>query len=49
MPSRAGNNPSIAKKLDNVLKRMDKEHKNKFVIALPSWTWRFIPYLFITP
>ena len=46
---RAGNNPSISKKLDSVLKTMNKEHKNKFVIALPSWTWCFIPHLFITP
>lgn len=28
---------------------MNKEHKNKFAIAPPSWTWRFIPHLFITP
>ena len=46
---RAGNNPSIAKNAVDVLKTMNKEHKNKFVIALPSWTWRFIPHLFITP
>ena len=46
---RAGNNPSIGKKLAQVMKTMNKEHRNKFVIAIPSWTWRFIPHLFITP
>ena len=46
---RAGNNPSITKHLDQVMKTMNKEHRNKFVIALPSWTWRFVPHLFITP
>ena len=46
---RAGNNPSINKHLDQVLTAMNKEHKHKFVAALPSWMWRFIPHLFITP
>ena len=45
----AGNNPSTAKHLDQVMKTMNKEHRNKFVVALPSWTWRFVPHLFITP
>ena len=46
---RAGNNPSIGKKLPQVMKTMNKEHKNNHVIALPGWTWRFIPHLFTTP
>ena len=46
---RAGNNPSINRKLAQVMKTMNKEHRNKFVIALPSWTRRFTPHLFITP
>ena len=45
----AGNNSSIAKHLDQVMKTMNKEHRNKFAVALPSWTWRFVPHLFITP
>ena len=46
---RAGNNPSIRQKLDQVMKTMNKEEKNNFVIPLPGWTWRFIPHLFYTP
>ena len=46
---RAGNNPSVSKKLPQVMKTMNKEDRNKFVIALSSWSWRYIPHLFITP
>ena len=46
---RAGNNPSIRKKLDQVMKTMNKEERNNFVIPLPGWMWRFIPHLFFTP
>ena len=28
---------------------MNKEEKNKFVIPLSGWSWRFIPHLFLTP
>ena len=33
---RAGNNLSINRKLEHVIKTMNKEHKHKFVVALPS-------------
>jgi hypothetical protein len=33
---RAGNNPSIRRKLDQVMKTMNKEEKNNFVIPLPG-------------
>ena len=46
---RAGNNPSIRQNLDQVMKTMNKEEKNIFVIPLPGWTWRFIPHLLYTP
>jgi len=35
---RAGNNPSIRRKMDQVMKTMNKEEKNNFVIPLPGWT-----------
>merc|ERR1712194_1001830 len=34
---RAGNNPAIAKHLPAVMKTMNKEERNKFVIPLPMW------------
>ena len=46
---RAGNNLSIKKNADAVMKATNKEDRNKFVIALSSWSWRYIPHLFITP
>ena len=46
---RKGNNPSIKNNLAKVMKTMNKEDKNNFVIPLPSWLARFIPHLFFTP
>ena len=46
---RMGNNPSVEKNLPSVKKTMNKDDKNKFVISIPSWLWRFIPHLFATP
>ncbi len=46
---RGGNNPSITRKLESVMKTANKEEKNNFVIPLPMWLWRFIPHLFFTP
>jgi hypothetical protein len=46
---RGGNNPSIKRKLGPVMKTMNKEERNNFVIPLPSWLWRFVPHLFFTP
>lgn len=43
------NRPTIAKKLQQVNKNMNKEDKNNFVIPLPHWLSRFIPNLFFTP
>ena len=43
------NGPTIAKKLAQVQKNMNKEDKNNFVIPLPHWLSRFIPNLFFTP
>ncbi len=41
------NNPSIAKQLDTVMKTMNKEECNNFVIPLPSWVALFLLYLFL--
>ena len=46
---RGGNNPSINANLDSVMATMAKEDRNAFVIALPSWLWRFIPHVFRIP
>ena len=46
---RGGNNPSVAKKLDQVMVTMNKEERNNFVIPLPMWLWRFLPHIFCTP
>eukprot|EP00956_Cyclotella_meneghiniana_P027935 scaffold64035_cov53-Cyclotella_meneghiniana.AAC.1 len=35
------NGPTINKKLDQVLKTMNKEDKNNFVIPIPHWLARF--------
>ncbi len=44
-----GNNPSIVKKLDAVMKTMNKEEHNNFIIPLPAWIARFMPHIFLTP
>jgi len=46
---RMGNNPSVAKNMASVNKTMNKEDRNKFVVSLSSWLWRFVPHLFGTP
>eukprot|EP00956_Cyclotella_meneghiniana_P014543 scaffold21809_cov24-Cyclotella_meneghiniana.AAC.3 len=46
---RKRNGPTIARKLEQVWKNMNKEDKNNFVIPLPHWLARFIPHLFFTP
>ncbi len=43
------NNPSIAKKLNAVMKTMNKEECNNFVIPLPTWIAQFKPHIFLTP
>ncbi len=44
-----GNNPLITKKLNAVMKTMNKEERNNFVIPLPSWVAWFMPHIFLTP
>ncbi len=44
-----GNNPSIVKKLEAVMKTMNKEEHNNFVILLPAWVAWFTPHIFLTP
>ena len=44
-----GNNPSVKANMTSVKETMDKEDRNKCVIPLSCWLWRFIPHLFITP
>ncbi len=43
------NNPSIMKKLDAVMKTMNKEECSKFAILLPAWIAQFTPHMFLTP
>ncbi len=43
-----GNNPSIDKKLDAVMKTMNKEEHNNFVIPLPALIAWFTPHIFLT-
>ena len=35
--------------LDKVKKTVNKEDRNKFVVPLSSWLWRFMPHIFVTP
>ncbi len=44
-----GNNPLIAKKLDAVMKTMNKEECNNFVNPLLAWIAQFTPHLFLNP
>ena len=44
-----GNHPSIAKKIDQVKKTMNKEERNNFVIPFPNWMARFAVDIFFTP
>ena len=46
---REGNNPSINKNIEMVMKTACKEVNNKFAIALPMWLWRFIMHLHYVP
>ena len=43
------NGPTIARKLPQVMKTMNKEDKNNFVIPLPHWLASLVPNLFFTP
>ncbi len=44
-----GNNPSVMKKLDAVMKTKNQEECNKFVILLLSWIAWFTLHIFLTP
>eukprot|EP00956_Cyclotella_meneghiniana_P021788 scaffold40215_cov132-Cyclotella_meneghiniana.AAC.1 len=44
-----GNHPSVALKHEQVMKTMNKEERNNFVIAFPNWMARFALDLFFTP
>jgi hypothetical protein len=46
---RKGNHSSIQPALEQVQKTMNKEERNNHVLALPNWTYRFLPDCFITP
>ena len=43
------NGQTIARKLQQVQKNMNKEDKNNFVIPLPHWIARYMPHMFFTP
>ncbi len=42
-----GNNPSITKKLNAVMKTMNKKECNNFIIPLPSWIAQYKPHIFL--
>jgi hypothetical protein len=46
---RKGNHPSIRAKLSQVMKTMNKEECNNYVLRVPHWLWRFVPHCFIMP
>ncbi len=45
----AGNNPSIIKSLYNIMKTMNKEECNNFVIPMQVWILQFTPHILLTP
>lgn len=46
---RRGNNPSIARHLDQTANTLNKEDKHNYVIPLHSHLFRFVPHLMLTP
>ncbi len=44
-----GNNPSNMKRLNDVMKTINKEECNNFVIPLPAWIAWFTLHIFLTP
>ena len=46
---RYGNHSSTNQNMDKLMKAMNKEDKNQYLISLPNWLARFIPHLHVTP
>ena len=46
---RRGNHPTVTKFVTEVMNNMEKEHRNRYNLALPIYLARFIPHLFLTP
>ena len=44
-----GNHTSVTQHVENTLAIINKEERNKFLLAFPNWLVRFIPHLHITP
>ena len=46
---RYGNHTSIQQSLDKVMKTLNKEDRNQYLLPFPNWIARFIPNLHLTP
>ena len=46
---RYGNHSSTDQNMNKLMKAMNKEDKNQYLISLPNWLARFIPHLHVTP
>ena len=46
---RYGNHSSCDQNMGKLMKAMNKEDKNQYLISLPNWLARFIPHLHVTP
>ena len=46
---RYGNHTSIKLSLDKVIKTLNKENRNQYLLPFPNWLARFIPNLHLTP
>ena len=44
-----GNHTSIKQSLDKVMKTINKEDRNQYLLPFPNWLARFIPHLHLTP
>ena len=46
---RYGNHTSIQQSLDKVIKTLNKEDRNQYLLPFPNWIARFISNLHLTP
>ena len=40
---------TIATNIDQVIKTMNKEDRNQYVLPFPNWRARFVKHLYLTP
>ena len=44
-----GNHPTVTEHLSQVMKTMNKEERNSYLLPFPEWMWRFVPNLHLRP